>query len=158
MSRWKITNVSAFSTLINFIKQTKSMSDANTSDIAHLQEDIQGLATRTTQMFAEVDTALAEIDNEKLSKTSEITTNISTSGWQSDTSVSNYPYYYDLTITGVTVNDRVSVIIAPASVKTAVSCGICPTCESLAGKIRIRSVQIPSSVIAVRYRIEKGTV
>lgn len=158
MSRWKITDAPAFSTLINFIKQTKAASDANASDVASLQEDIQGLATQTTQMFAEVDTALSDMDNEKLDKTNEVAASIPANGWQSDTSVSDYPYYYDLAVTELTANDRASVIIAPTSVKTAVSCGICPTCESFAGKIRIRSVQVPSSTVAVCYRIEKGMV
>lgn len=158
MSKWKITDAPAFSTLINFIKQTKKASDANASDVAGLQEDIQGLATQTTQMFSEVDAALSEMDSEKLDKTNEVSVSISASDWKSDTSVGDYPYYYDLAVTGLTAKDKASVIIAPTSVKTAVSCGICPTCESLAGKIRIRSEKAPSAAVAVRYWIEKGMV
>ena len=59
MAKWKIPDVLGFSTLIDYIKQTKKTSDASASDVLGLQEDIQGLADRTTQTFSEVDASLA---------------------------------------------------------------------------------------------------
>lgn len=158
MSKWKITDAPAFSALINFIKQTKAASDTNASEVAGLQEDIQGLAEQTTSMFTQVDTALSEMDSEKLDKTNGVAATIPASGWASDTSIGDYPNYYDLAVTGVTASDRASVIISPTSIKTAISCGLCPTCETIEGKIRIRSVEIPSAAISVQYWIEKGKV
>jgi len=58
----------------------------------------------------------------------------------------------------LTADDRASINLAPTSIQTAISCGICPTCETLAGKIRIRSAQVPSAVISAQYWIEKGKV
>lgn len=158
MSKWKITDALGFSALINYIKQTKKASDATASDVSGLQGDIQGLTEQVSATFGQVDEALEALDLEKQDLTNEVTASVPASGWGSDTAVADYPKYYDLTAAGITAKDSVSVIIAPASVATAVSCGICPTCETLAGKIRIRSAQVPSKAISVRYWIEKGKV
>jgi len=155
-AKWKIPNPLGFSALIDFVKQTRKTSDVNASGVSDLQTDLQGLAERTTQTFGEVDTALATLDDEKLDKTNAVAASIPVSGWKSDASVAAYPKYYDLTATGVTDKDRVAVYIAPASVQMAISCGVCPTCETLAGKIRIRAAQVPTSAIKVQYWIEKG--
>lgn len=158
MTKWKLTDAPAFSALINFIKQTKTTSDANAFEVSSLREDFQELAEQTAQTFSEVDTALTNIDSEKLDKTSGISAIIPVSGWGTDTSIGDYPKYYDLSVTGVTANDRASVIISPVCIQTAVSCGICPTCETLAGIIRIRSAKVPTEAISVQYWIEKGKV
>lgn len=156
MANWKIPDSLGFSALINFIKQTKKASDANASGVSGLQEDVQGLASQTTQTFEQVDEALATMDSEKQDKTSAVDVTIPVTGWGTDASVEEYTKYYDLAISDVTANDRASVHIAPASLQTAKSCGICPTCETLAGKIRIRAAQVPSVAIAAQYWIEKG--
>lgn len=155
---WKIPDAFGFSALINSIKQIRRTSDATASDVTDLQGDVQSLASQTTQTFGQVDDALAELDSGKLDKVNEVTVSISTSGWKTDSSVAAYPKYYELTVTGITVADRVDILIAPASVQTAISCGLCPTCETLAGKVRIRAAQVPTATITARYRIEKGKV
>ena len=157
MSKWKITDALGFSALISYIKQTKKTSDATASDVSGLREDIQGLAEQVSATFGQVDEVLEAMDSEKQDLTNEVSASIPASGW-SDASDEDYPKYYDLVAAGITAKDSVSVIIAPTSVKTAVSCGICPTCETFAGKIRIRSAQVPSVAISVRYWIEKGKV
>lgn len=76
-------------------------------------------------------------------------------GWNSDNNA-NYPKYYDIAVTGLTANDRAEITIAPSSMGTAISCGLCPTNETLAGKIRVRSTSIPTAAIAAEYWIEDG--
>lgn len=156
MSKWKITDSLGFSALINFIKQTRQASDATASDVSGLQEDIQGLASQTVQTFEQVDQALADLDSEKQDKTNAASCSIPATGWVEDTSVADFPNYYDLAVADVTAIDRVDIQIAPNSVQTAVDCGICPTCETLAGKIRVRAKQIPAAAISAEYWIEKG--
>ncbi len=80
---------------------------------------------------------------------------IPTSGWGSD-STATYPKYYDIAVSGVTVNDRANVDLAPVSAGTATACGLCPACETLAGKVRIRAVSIPTASMTANYWIEKG--
>lgn len=155
---WKIPDSFGFSALINSIKQIRRTSDAAASDVSGLQGDIQDLATQTATTFGQVDSALGELESGKLDKTNEATASIPVSNWKTDSSVAAYPKYYELTVTGVTAKDRADLIIAPASVPAAVACGLCPTCETLAGKIRVRAAQVPTTAISVRYWIEKGKV
>lgn len=157
MSSWNIPDSFGFSALINFIKQTRRTSDVAASDVSALQEDIQGLTAQTTETFRQVDNALAEMDSSKMDKRNEAAISIPTTGWQTTTGIS-YPKYCDLTAQDITAADRVDIMVAPASVQTAVSCGICPTCETLEGKIRIRAKQVPAQAISARYWVEKGKV
>lgn len=158
MSKWKITDAPGFSALINFIKQTRQTSDATASDVSALQEDIQGLAEQTVQTFSQVDEALSGLDDEKLDKTNAASCSIPVSGWADDTTVADFPKYYDLAVADITATDKADILIAPNSVQTAIDCGVCPTCETLAGKIRIRAKQVPSAAISAEYWIEKGKV
>lgn len=88
-------------------------------------------------------------------KPSAASVTIPTTGWGSD-STAGYPAYYDITVAGVTVKDRANVTIAVGSLATAEACGMCPTNETLAGKIRIRAVSVPTAAISAEYWIEKG--
>lgn len=99
--------------------------------------------------------ALEEMENTKADKVINASITIPTTGWKSD-STSGYPYYYDISVSSVTANDCVSVVIAPSSQQTAAKCGLCPTNETLAGIIRIRSTSSPSSTISAQYWIEQG--
>ena len=102
--------------------------------------------------------ALEEIEAAKADKTTAVTVSIPITGWVTDESVSYYPYYYDFTVSGAAAGDRASVTIAPASQRAAIDCGICPTNETMTGKIRIRTKRPPAEVIHAEYRIEKGKV
>ncbi len=75
---------------------------------------------------------------------------IPASGWSSD-STATYSKYYDVAVSGITASDRASVDLAPASAATAVKCGLCPACETLAGKIRIRAVSVPTASMTANY-------
>ena len=94
------------------------------------------------------------MDTQKLDKSQEVSATIPATGWSSDTNA--YPNYYDVTAAGVTAADDVRVNLDPASVSAAVACGLCPTVETLAGKLRFRALQVPASAIAVKYRIQEG--
>ena len=93
--------------------------------------------------------------NAKADKLKSASVTIPVSGWKSD-SASGYPYYYDISALGVTASDCVSVVIAPSSQQAAAKCGLCPTNETLAGIIRVRSSSIPPSAISAQYWVEQG--
>lgn len=80
---------------------------------------------------------------------------IPVSGWSSD-STAGYPKYYDISVSGITANDRASITIAQASLAAAKACGMCPSNETLAGKIRIRAARVPTAAITAQYWIDKG--
>lgn len=99
--------------------------------------------------------ALEAIDAAKADKTAAVPITIPVSGWASDNDA-NYPKYYDIPVTGVTAKDRAEITIARGSIDTAISCGLCPVNETIAGKIRIRSISVPGSAISAEYWLEKG--
>ena len=82
------------------------------------------------------------------------TVSVPTSGWKSD-STKIFPYYYDLAITGILSTDRVDLIVAIASLDTALKCGLCGITEASAGKVRIRSRTVPTAAISLQYWVMK---
>lgn len=100
--------------------------------------------------------ALEELDRTKANKTGSTAVSIPVSGWGTDNSIATYPKYYDIAVSGITAKDRAEITIASGSLDEAKACGLCPTNETLEGKIRLRSSSVPTMSIAVEYRVEKG--
>lgn len=114
---------------------------------------VTGLIGEITGTVAD---ALEELANGKMDKTNAVAVTIPTSGWSEDASSASYPKYYDIAVAGVTASDRAEITIAPGSLGTAKACGLCPTNETLAGKIRVRATSIPEAAIAAEYWIADG--
>ena len=122
-------------------------------------EQNQSVLERVKGMIAQVARAAAKdvaaLEENKADKLSGVTVTVSAAGWSSD-STAGYPKYYDIAISGVTVKDRATVDLAPEAQCIAVECGLCPACETLAGKIRLRAVSVPTETMAATYWIQKG--
>lgn len=113
-----------------------------------------GLVAELAQTVAD---ALVEIEDVKQDKPASTAITIPASGWSTtDESLDEYPYHYDIPVTGVTALDRAEITLAPGSANTATACGLCPTNETFAGYIRIHSVQIPDADMEAEYWIENG--
>lgn len=112
-------------------------------------------ASLVLKVIEETGKDLDELDSSKADKPQAVSCTILTSGWQSD-STEGYPNYYDIPVSGVTAKDRAEVTLARSGLDTAVKSGICQTCETLAGKIRLRAASIPALDIAAEYWIEQG--
>lgn len=82
------------------------------------------------------------------------TVSVPTTGWGSD-STAIFPKYYDLSISGILATDRVDLIVAIASLDTALKCGLCGITEASAGKVRIRSRTLPTAAISLQYWVMK---
>lgn len=80
---------------------------------------------------------------------------ISTSDWNTDDTI-YYEKYCDIPVPEVTQKDRADVIIIPEDEGIIEDCSFCPVSETFDGKIRIRSVKVPTINIVVEYWIEKG--
>ncbi len=91
----------------------------------------------------------------KQDKPIAVSITIATTGWSSD-DTARYPKYYDIAVAGVTERDFASVDLSPASAGTAIGCGLCPACEMLEGKIRIRAISVPTVSMTATCWIEKG--
>lgn len=123
------------------------------SEKAEIGKDIQTLSDLVAEGLQEAGTAI----DRKQDKSEKVSVTILVSGWTADTdNTSRYKYYYDIDALGVMPKDKVDITISLSSLKTAVSCGLCPVNETLEGKIRIRTINIPDSSIIAEYWIEYG--
>ena len=86
---------------------------------------------------------------------STLSVTIPATGWSTD-STAVYPKYCDITISGLTANDVARVNLSTAEQATAVACGLCPTCETMSGKLRLRAVSVPAASMAAQCRVEKA--
>lgn len=109
-----------------------------------------------SEVAGTVTDALDELDRAKANKPGSTAITIPASGWGTDNSVADYPKYYDIAVAGVSAKDRAEISIAPGSVNAAKACGLCPACETIAGKIRVRSYAVPKEAIAAEYWISDG--
>ena len=99
--------------------------------------------------------AIEELEQAKADRAQSVAVTIPATGWQSETG-GDYPHYYDIAAEGVTASDRAEITIAPGSLGTAKACGLCATNETMAGKIRVRAINIPSEAISAEFWIEDG--
>lgn len=111
-----------------------------------------GLMAKLAQTTVE---AVEEVEAAKANKPKGISASLATGNWTLD-ETAGYPYYCDITAAGATAKDRAEVAVVPGSLATASECGLCPTCETLSGKIRIRAVKAPTAAIAVTYWLDGG--
>lgn len=126
----------------------------------HLKQVAQAAKTYTDSLISETAKetikAIKEMDRAKVDKISAVAVTISTDGWVEDETWKDYPLRYDITATGVTAADRVDVILSPGSLSAATECGVCQTCETQDGKIRIWARTAPAEALTAEYRIIQG--
>lgn len=100
--------------------------------------------------------AMEELHNLKADKPKAVNFTIPVDGWEEDVDAESYPLYFDLAVEGVTDKDRATIIIAPAGQEAAIACELCPTSETLTGKIRLRANIEPMQEIPAVYWLEEG--
>ena len=128
------------------------------TSLAHLQAcavAAKGFVSGLVAELAEAMTAaVSELAAAKADKAAAVAISIPAVGWQSDSG--DYPYYYDIVVADATAQDRAAVTIAPASIDVAIACGLCPTNETMAGKIRVRAKSVPAAALAAEYWLTQG--
>ncbi len=85
---------------------------------------------------------------------STLSLTIPTSGWASGAS-GDCLVYVDVAVPGVAASSSVIVIPAVAGQSVASECGLSPSVETLAGKIRFRAIVVPSAAISCTCHILK---
>ena len=128
--------------------------------IEHLKACAEAAKRFTNGLVAElaqtVTDAMQEMENVKADKQASVSITIPTTGWGIDEASDSYPNYCDIPVAGVTAKDRVDIAIAPGSMDTAIDCGLCPTNETQAGKIRVWARIVPAGAISAEYRLSQG--
>ena len=77
---------------------------------------------------------------------------IPATGWGTDSSVPQYPYYNDFSVAGLLATDIVDVNVAPGSAWAASAAEFTST-ESSDGKFRLRCKNAPTEAITAQYHI-----
>ena len=128
--------------------------------IEHLKACAEAAKRFTNGLVAElaqtVTDAMQEMEIVKADKQDSVSITIPTTGWGIDEASDSYPNYCDIPVAGVTAKDRVDIAIAPGSMDTAIDCGLCPTNETQAGKIRVWARTVPAGAISAEYRLSQG--
>lgn len=109
--------------------------------LEHLEQSIEQVNDRITQMGK--------------GRLTGASITIPASAWAKD-STADFPHYHDILVEGVTAHDRAQIDLAPEAQGTAAACGMCPSCEMLEWKIRVRAASVPAAEMAANYWIEKG--
>lgn len=82
---------------------------------------------------------------------------IAANAWQKNTAEpSEFVYYVDIAVSGLTANDYAEVNFDRASQSIATEANICSSGETMAGKIRIYAENIPTDALSGEYLITKG--
>lgn len=144
----KAFNDESVDVLLSSVSQVKKSADANTSATSDLSNDFRELTEHVTDALTGIGKEL-ETKQEKVTRAS---CTVPITGWSSD-STADYPNYCDISASGVTADDYIAFIIKPDDLKVAIACGFCPVCESLAGKIRVRSAVVPAKEMNATYYI-----
>jgi len=130
--------------LLSRIIQIKETADGSTSAVSELGAEFAA--------FTELITGELHGKRDKARSASCV---LPAAGWVLD-GASGYPYCLDVPAEGITDKDRVDVILEPSSQETALKCVLCPSCETLDGRIRFRTASIPTADLAAEYWMEKG--
>lgn len=104
------------------------------------------------QFLEQVNDLIAQTGKDRLTG---VPITIPAAGWAED-ETADYPHYCDIPVDGVTAQDRAKIDLAPAAQGTAAACGLCPSCETLEGKIRLRAAIVPVAAMAAECWIEQG--
>ncbi len=143
MKKWKAFEPGALSLLLSRIRQDSEAVDGLQSAASTLGEDLVKLAQMTGSAL-----------DGKADKATPVACTILSTGWKQDSS--DYPFYYDIPAEDVTQKDRADVTLAISSLAAASRCGLCPTCETLAGRIRLRAMAVPETALGAEYKIDCG--
>ena len=82
---------------------------------------------------------------------------IASNAWTKNSAeTSEFVYYADIAVSGLTANDYVLVDLNRASQSIVADANLCLSGETLAGKIRVFSEKIPAATIGGQYTIIKG--
>lgn len=98
---------------------------------------------------------LLDLAKKKADKITVSSFSIPASGWVADSSVVGYAVHLDIPVTGITNTDVATITLAPSSVRISKECGLCPTNETISGKIRLWAMKAPTSTMSSELIIQK---
>lgn len=121
--------------------------------LAQLKESLVKANRKIAEILGAVSDAISEVNDAKADKVDVKTLTVPNTGWGTDSTVTGYTAYVDVTVSGLTANDVVVVMIAAKSGSVADAACLCGACESMAGKLRIRAKHTPTAALSAVYYI-----
>lgn len=100
--------------------------------------------------------AMQEMERAKADRMSSVSVSIPATGWAADSTWPEYPLRWDIAAPEVTAEDCATVALMPDSLAAAAACGLCPACETQAGRIRLWAKKAPDKALAAAYRVTQG--
>lgn len=79
----------------------------------------------------------------KTFEANDILITIPADGWKKDVAVSMYNYYKDIPVDICDSSMTPSLTILPESMRSAIGCGMCASCQTLEGELRVWAYQPP---------------
>ena len=123
------------------------------TSLAQLQAAVTKCQNKIAEVLKAASDAITEVSNAKADKVDVKTLTIPNTGWGTDSTVTGYTAYVDVTVSGLTASDVVVVMIAAKSASVADAACLCGACESLADKLRIRAKHTPTAALSAVYYI-----
>ena len=124
--------------------------------LGQLRTSMAQAKTWTQNQVADVAQAAAEAVEEmgqtKADKAVTGRVTIPAEGWEKMVG-DVYVRRYDIPVSGVTAQDRADLVLAPASIRIAAACGLCPTVETVAGGLRLLAQAAPGAEMTAEYRL-----
>ena len=125
--------------------------------IKSIRQTANAAANGVVQLSNALNQSVSEIEAALNDLPSAASITILPAEWVKDASINTgYQYYYDIVNSEVDSADLPLISIAPGSLETTAACELCPTCESMNGKIRLYSKNVPVSSIVIDCWIIRG--
>ena len=85
------------------------------------------------------------------------TVTLPVANWQTDANNEDYPVYQDVTVSGITTDDRADIVFSEALIDTVAECGVSPiTTVTAANTVRVRAVAAPETALTATAWIIYG--
>lgn len=82
---------------------------------------------------------------------------LATSAWVKNSSeTSEFIYYADITVSGLTANDYAEVNFTRTSQSVIANADLCPSGDTMSGRIRIYAKNVPATSVSGEYVVTKG--
>lgn len=99
----------------------------------------------------------AQITTTCTPKPKAVALDISRGSWFLDSEeTSDYKYYSDILVDGLKSKDLAVVSFSRESYSVVLEAGVCPSAETLDGKIRLWAAEIPTAEIQAEYAVFEG--
>lgn len=118
--------------------------------LSQLTETLQKADDRfidESELSEHVQQAFEDADSSGVFDSSRAAFALAVASWVSGSGITAFPYKYELTVSGVTADSEVRVVLDPASVEIAAECGVCSSCESGTDMVTIYSRSAPASAL-----------